>query len=216
MARVGKSDGLGGEQVVALDALLFDADEPHGASELLDGLNLFLQGLGHFLALRFVFRVEGEPVLRTAEIEKYQRALDLLLISEFPERLDPTVQRTGGKAVGPRQIRQRKIAAIDEIEAVNEKPFGHERRAKLRVRSREWRAPIRARGITKAAREGKSSHSTLSAQLLLRIDVVDFDDADAGRVAHSTELHRVGTGREHDDHGGILAPVSEREGSAGD
>ena len=145
MARVGKSDGLGGEQVVALDALLFDADEPHGASELLDGLNLFLQGLGHFLALRFVFRVEGEPVLRTAEIEKYQRALDLLLISEFPQRLDPTVQRTRGKAVGPRQIRQRKIAAIDEIETVNEKPFGHEERTKLRARGREWRAPIPAR-----------------------------------------------------------------------
>ena len=85
MARVGKSDGLGGEQVVALDALLFDTDEPHGASERLDGLDLFLQGLGHFLALRFVVWVEREPVLRTAEIEKHQRALDLLLIGEFPK-----------------------------------------------------------------------------------------------------------------------------------
>ena len=52
--------------------------------------------------------------------------------------------------------------------------------------------------------------------LLLRIDVVDFDDADASGVVYTTQLDRVGTGREHHEHGRIFASVGESESTATD
>ena len=62
------------------------------------------EGVGHFGALRLVFGMEGEPILRAAEIEEHERGVGLFLIGEFPERLDPAMERAGGKAIRARQL----------------------------------------------------------------------------------------------------------------
>jgi hypothetical protein len=69
--------------------------------------------------------MQRESVLRATQIEKHQRGLWLFLIGKFPQRFHPPMERTSRESIGPRELRQREIAAINEIEPVNEEPFRH-------------------------------------------------------------------------------------------
>ena len=85
MAGRGEPHGLGGEEVIALDALALDARETHGARQALDGVDLLAQRIGHGLALGLVGRVQRDPIIGLAEIEEDERRGRLLEIDEFPE-----------------------------------------------------------------------------------------------------------------------------------
>src|SRR5262249_28746888 len=98
----------------------------HGPRQVLDHRNLTLQGLGRFLALSLVFRVQRQPVLRSTEVKEHERGIGVHLVLEPPERLDPAVQSAGRKSVRARQLWHPKKRPKRHVEPVDQHPFRHE------------------------------------------------------------------------------------------
>ena len=126
MAGVEELGGGGGDEVVGLDAGAFDEGDAEGAGELLEGIELEAEGLGHVGALGFVVGVEGGVAVGAAEVEEDGGVGGGLLVLQHPEGADPAVEGAGGEAVaGAGELGHAVEGAEGEVEAVEEEPGGH-------------------------------------------------------------------------------------------